>query len=289
MPWNTARGWAIKQIAFGFLAMIIVVAAGLPSVAQDSRHGQGRMLADPSANAGNEAGAQASNSLAATPRSTTADDNSSSRRNLDYPAPQVATGGSSKNSSAASDGAFADGDASAADQQAADADDTAPVFATTFNDPPSRPAASVEAASFSGVQPGVTTADDLADQWGKGKEISHDDNQTVVSFSRPSFPHVEVTLVDDKVRSVVINLDQSVPTDTLARELHLDGVRPVDVPDDSGELLGQAYPERGVLFSITPDGKRVSHVLLDKIDLVDVCPACRNGTEYAHSQQPGRY
>ncbi len=70
-----------------------------------------------------------------------------------------------------------------------------------------------------------------------------------------------------KLRSIVINLDQAIPTDTLARELQLSDVRPVDVPDDSGELLGQAYPERGVLFSITPDGKRVSQVLLDKIDL----------------------
>jgi tetratricopeptide (TPR) repeat protein len=44
-------------------------------------------------------------------------------------------------------------------------------------------------------------------------------------------------------------------------------VRPVNVPDDSGELLGQAYPERGVLFGMTPDGKRVTHVVIEKIDL----------------------
>src|SRR5262249_8469449 len=136
-----------------------------------------------------------------------------------------------------------------------------------FDDPPPRPAATVEPATFSGVEPGITTATELKNLWGPGHEVSHDESQKVLSYNLSAFPHVEVTVTDDTVRSIRMDLDQSIPTDTLARTLHLGDVRPVNVPDDSGELLGQAYPERGVLFSITPDGKRVSHVLLDRIDL----------------------
>ncbi|HTQ40155.1 MAG TPA: hypothetical protein VMJ32_14105 [Pirellulales bacterium] len=172
-----------------------------------------------------------------------------------------------KNSTPQTDGSFAEAEGVSDDSPATDADHSSTVFATTFDDPPARPNAAIEPAKFDGVQPGVTTAEELKEKWGAGEEVSKDDHQTVLRFSLSSFPHVEATLADDKVRSILIDLDQAVPTDTLARQLDLGDVRPVNVPDDAGELLGQAYPERGVLFSITPDGKRVSHVVLDKIDL----------------------
>ena len=214
---------------------------------------------------------------------------SAAHRALDYPASTARQNGSAQSSagqnaaaqnsggpslekaSNSTDSSFAENDSAAeqpaAEMPSAEADKSAAVFATTFDDPPAHPTATVEAASFNGVQPGVTSADELKEKWGAGEEISKDDHQTVLRFSLSSFSHVEATLVDDKVRSIVIDLDQAIPTDTLARQLQLGDVRPVDVPDDAGELLGQAYPERGVLFSITPDGKRVSHVVLDRIDL----------------------
>lgn len=187
-----------------------------------------------------------------------------SRRGLGNPAAAQAPT-AAKGMPPTSDSAFNDEEGKS-EEKSYGGDGAAP-FATTFDDPPPYPAASVQAASFGGVQPNVTTAEELTEKWGQGQEQSHQDNQTVLRFSRPSFPQVDVTLVAGVVRSIAINLDQSIPTATLARELQLDQVRPVDIPDDSGELLGQAYPERGVLFSITPDGKRVSQVLLDKIDL----------------------
>ena len=159
-----------------------------------------------------------------------------------------------------------------AEDEKADAESSAPapgsnVFATSFDDPPPHPAGTVDIATFNGVQPGETTLDDLVAKWGEGKPVSQSANETVLSFAVESFPQVEVTLVDNRVRTLVVHLEQPLPPDTLAHKLKLDDVRPVNVPDDSGELLGLAYPERGVLFSVTPDGKRVSHVVLEKIDL----------------------
>jgi hypothetical protein len=164
-------------------------------------------------------------------------------------------------------GSYSSGDADQPDSQAGAATALSSVFATSFDDPPPQPAATVDVATFNGVQPGETSQADLIAKWGEGKPISQSDNETVLSFTVDSFPQVEVTLVDNLVRTIVLHLEQPVPPDTLAHKLKLDDVRPVNVPDDSGELLGLAFPERGVLFGISPDGKRVSHVVLEKVDL----------------------
>ncbi len=151
----------------------------------------------------------------------------------------------------------------AADEKPSDASS---LFATSFDDPPPHPTASVQSARFGGVQPDVTTVEELTDKWGEGKELSHDGDSTVMRFSRPSFPQVDVTVSGGKARSIVINLDQAIPTDTLARELQL-RCPPGRRPRRFRRTARPSLPQRGVLFSITPDGKRVSQVLLDKIDL----------------------
>ncbi|HEY2882626.1 MAG TPA: hypothetical protein VGJ15_09340, partial [Pirellulales bacterium] len=178
-----------------------------------------------------------------------------------------AAAGARASGTAGTYGSFTAADGDPADLQPSAIAPGGSVFATAFDDPPPQPAATVDVATFNGIQPGETTADDLLAKWGEGKLVSHNDTETVINFSVDSFPQVEVTLVDKKVRTIVVHLEQPLPPDTLARKLQLEDVRPVNVPDDSGELLGQAYPERGVLFSITPDGKRVAHVVLERVDL----------------------
>ncbi|HEY2883095.1 MAG TPA: hypothetical protein VGJ15_11690 [Pirellulales bacterium] len=140
-------------------------------------------------------------------------------------------------------------------------------FATKFDDPPAHPPVTVEPARFKGIQPGDTTAKELARKWGEGKIVSQSNDESVLGFDVDSFSAVEVTLVDDKVSSIVLRLEQPQPPDLLVRQLQLDEFRAVNVNDDSGELLGQAFPERGVLFSTMPDGKRIAQVVLDQVDL----------------------
>jgi tetratricopeptide (TPR) repeat protein len=259
MQWKTVHFNIVRRIAVLLLAFTTAWTFASSGRTEDVRHAKTSAAAGSSASGG-------TSTQDVAPAKETSDTSASSRRGLGNPAAATSTPSGAKNSSAENDGAFAEDESKSGDYKSADSGGSTSLFATTFDDPPPRPAASVQSASFGGVQPEVTTAEQLADKWGPGQEVSHKDNQTVLRFSRPSFPQVDVTLVDGVARSIVINLDQSIPTDTLARELQLDDVRPVDVPDDSGELLGQAFPERGVLFSITPDGKRVSQVLLDKID-----------------------
>jgi tetratricopeptide (TPR) repeat protein len=258
MSWKTVRIRAAEQIKYLLLGLALSWAVVRPGWADDGR--QPSSGADGSSSSGASARDIA-------PAHSAAEPPASARRGLGYPTAKAAPQRTTKTSSAGNDGAFSEDESKSGEGKSAESSEGKSPFATTFDDPPPRPTASVQCASFGGVQPDVTTAVQLTEKWGDGQEVSHDEHQRVVRFARPSFPQVEVTLIDGVARSIMINLDQAIPTDTLARELQLDDVRPVDIPDDSGELLGQAYPERGVLFSITPDGKRVSQVLLDKIDL----------------------
>src|SRR5205807_460223 len=103
------------------------------------------------------------------------------------------------------------------------------------------------AANFKNVQPGVTTLDQLKKSWGHGTALSRTDDQTALRFAVESFPHVEVTLADNKVRTIDIMLDSPLTAAETIQKLQLQNVRPVKIPDDSGEVLGLAFPERGVL------------------------------------------
>ena len=141
-------------------------------------------------------------------------------------------------------------------------------FATTFLDLPPPAGVKIDAASFNGVQPGKTSAAELIQLWGDGKVTSEvGATEEVRSYKLDSFPRIDVTLVDETVKSIVVQLAKPVGTATLAKQLQIADVRPVNIPDDSGQLLGQAYPERGVLLTFAPGGKLASHISLEKIDL----------------------
>jgi tetratricopeptide (TPR) repeat protein len=140
-------------------------------------------------------------------------------------------------------------------------------FATAFDDPGSLPETSIDPATLGGVRPGETTAAQLAAKWGEGKPISQTEDGTVLRFSVESYKDVEVTLVEDRVRLITVQLSQPLSLASVRTKLQLNQVRPVDVPGESGELLGQAFPERGVLLSFSSDGKRVSQIVLEPIDL----------------------
>lgn len=129
----------------------------------------------------------------------------------------------------------------------------------------------VEAASFKGVTPGVTTVEEVEKTWGAPKEISKQKNKVIQLYAVEPFNRVEVSYIGQRVASVVIRLDRAFPANAVAQQLELANVRPVLVSNDLGEILGQVYPERGVLFAFEPSkepGKatmRVSQIILEPI------------------------
>ncbi|MBN2023016.1 MAG: hypothetical protein JW809_09490 [Pirellulales bacterium] len=107
----------------------------------------------------------------------------------------------------------------------------------------------VEAASFNGVTPGVTTMAELENLWGAPIEIRNHQGGVIHRYKVAVFDQIEVTFAAGKVASIVIRLEKAFPAAAVAQQLKLDDVKPVLISNELGDILGQAFPERGVLFA----------------------------------------
>ncbi|MGD9646411.1 MAG: hypothetical protein AB7U73_11920 [Pirellulales bacterium] len=124
-----------------------------------------------------------------------------------------------------------------------------------------------EVAQFNGAAPGKTTRAQLLGTWGAPHETTKFDGQTQQVYKIEPFEDVVVTFVGDVLDSILVNLMQPFKADELAKELELADLRPVTVYDETGEALGEAFPERGVVFSYLPDDPehKVFQVLVEPI------------------------
>lgn len=112
--------------------------------------------------------------------------------------------------------------------------------------------AKLEAASFNGVTPGKTPIAEVERAWGAAKEVRKQEGVLTHLYAVEPFDRVEVTFFEDKATAIVIRLNQAFPAEAVAKQLQLGDVRPVLVSNEMGEILGQAFPERGVLFAFAP-------------------------------------
>lgn len=117
------------------------------------------------------------------------------------------------------------------------------------------PKPTVEAVSFDGVQPGVSTIDEVAGIWGNPLGITEEDGVVHHTYAKEPFEQIQVTFASGKVRTIAIDLHERFPPQVVAEQLELSGFEPVLLPDESGRWVGQAYPERGVVFRLAPSGK----------------------------------
>lgn len=126
----------------------------------------------------------------------------------------------------------------------------------------------VYATKFNNVQAGSTTASELVELWGKpAKSIRHADGSKTLVYKIPSFRQVNVTVEDQLVSTILVQLSESLSVATIEKELGLEGIQAVPIPDDYGEVLGQSYPERGLMLSFTEetDSDLVSAILAEPI------------------------
>ena len=139
-------------------------------------------------------------------------------------------------------------------------------------DPDSAGPVESEATSFKGVTPGTSKQADVEKAWGSPREMRKKDNALIQLYSVKPFEKVEVHFSGDTVACVVIWLEKAVPANAAAQQLGLSRIRPVLVSNDVGEILGQAYPERGVLFAFEPSGqpgkptKKVIQLVIEPIN-----------------------
>jgi len=132
--------------------------------------------------------------------------------------------------------------------------------------------AALEAASFKGVTPGVTTIEEVENSWGPPKEIFKQNDLMTQLYSIKPFERVEVSYQKDKVSSIVIRFENPFPVDKIAKQLDMTSVKPVLVSNEMAEILGQVYPERGVLFAFEPSEEKskpsmkVTHIILEPLE-----------------------
>ena len=126
----------------------------------------------------------------------------------------------------------------------------------------------VDPAKFKGVQPGQSNLDELTRAWGPPKSVKKNGSSFEHLYELKPFRKTVVNVADDRVRSIAITLARPHSAKELAKQLGIDEVESVLVYDDAGQLLGQAFPERGVLFVLVDDDSqsRVAQMLLEPID-----------------------
>ena len=129
----------------------------------------------------------------------------------------------------------------------------------------------VQTASFNRITPGVSTIDNVQKAWGPPKQVKSQGGIVVHLYQVDPFDHVEAFFSQGKVASIVIRLSRGFPADGVAQQLALSNLRPCMVSNVLGEILGQSYPERGVLFSFEPSpapGKpsmKVAQIILEPV------------------------
>lgn len=126
----------------------------------------------------------------------------------------------------------------------------------------------VQPALFKDVQPGTTTRDEVLSAWGRPAGSSQGEGELILKYAMAPFSSVSVSIVDEIVQSITVELPQPATPDRLAEQLRLVEFEPVEVTDSSGEPLGLAFPERGVLFAViqTETGYKAAQIILETID-----------------------
>ncbi|MDR3198213.1 MAG: hypothetical protein LBU34_10140 [Planctomycetaceae bacterium] len=112
----------------------------------------------------------------------------------------------------------------------------------------------VRTAAFQGVIPGETTLEHLSELWGEPLQKTTVDNLPAHLYSTEILNHIEVIFKDRVVKSIVVQLDEPFPEEQVREVLTTELLKskPVLIPDETGKIIGEVFPEKGVLFLFTP-------------------------------------
>ena len=112
----------------------------------------------------------------------------------------------------------------------------------------------IETAVIQGVSPGLTSIEQLTLHWGDPRLETVVDDKIVRLYSMEELNHIEVTLRGGIVRSIVVQFDTPLPERDVRSSLQSELLRskPVLIPDETNEIVGEIFPERGVMFIFAP-------------------------------------
>jgi tetratricopeptide (TPR) repeat protein len=136
----------------------------------------------------------------------------------------------------------------------------------TTNPAPGRIA--LDPATLDGVHPGTTTRDELHERWGQPQRSQRVAGGVREFFVLDKLGNVQATIFANVVNSLTVQIERPLPLDAIAERLALDDVEPVGILGEKGELLGAAYPERGVLLGYMPSVRppKVFQIVVEAVD-----------------------
>ncbi len=138
--------------------------------------------------------------------------------------------------------------------------------------PPTKLMINTKVAKFNGVQPGTSSPAEVRALWGEPGEVRDLEDGEILIYETAPFHRIDVVVTHDTVKMIKVELDELLPAEQLVKQLRLDKFEPASILNDAGEILGQIFPERGVLFMFeetqdTEGSKRlVSHIVIEALD-----------------------
>lgn len=129
-----------------------------------------------------------------------------------------------------------------------------------------RHAVGLAAAQFDGVRPGETSVQELLANWGRPEKEQTDGEFSRRTYAREPFSKIAVTSDGSLVLAVAIHLREMLEPAKVANSMDLAGQAPVPMRDESGRVIGQHFPERGVTlrFALRDAGAATPRVESDK-------------------------
>jgi tetratricopeptide (TPR) repeat protein len=114
-------------------------------------------------------------------------------------------------------------------------------------------------AAFRGVTPGKTSLDEVIREWGEPAERTAEGERETLRYAAAPFARIEVDVDGGVVASVVGHLREPATLSAVSAMFDLGESAPAAIYDANGQVLGQVYPERGVLVGLTArDGESLA-------------------------------
>ena len=111
-----------------------------------------------------------------------------------------------------------------------------------------------QSATFLGIQPGNSTADQVIEKLGPPQKATKVGMKTAHFYSIDELDHIEILFDGNMVYSVEVAFSEFYPISQV-REVfaaELKNSRPVSFADEHGDVIGLMFPEKGLTFIYTP-------------------------------------
>ncbi len=130
-----------------------------------------------------------------------------------------------------------------------------------------------QSAMFLGVSPGKSTLDEVAQKLGAPLKVSRIDGGVAHFYSIDEVNHIEIVFRNDLVDSIDVCFSEPYPVDQVREILaaELQNRKPVSIADESGDIKGLLFPEKGVTLVYSPSEESgIASNMVEKIRILPI-------------------